>query len=63
MAILKVGIGIKASIAASPIEWAVILVVMSVDIFKNDVIVFNGDVIMYLMSDWLICKFWTDLIY
>ena len=38
----------------SPIGRAVILVIMSVDTFKTDAIVFIGDVIIYLTSDWLI---------
>ena len=43
---------IFTSISASPIRWAVILV--PIDTFKTDVIVSNGEVIMCLMSDWLI---------
>ena len=48
------------SITASPIGRGVI---MSVDTFKTDFIVFMGDVIMCLMSDLLICELRTDLIF
>ena len=36
---------------------------MSVDTFKTDVILFIGDVIMCLASDWLIRELQTDLIF
>jgi hypothetical protein len=38
------------SIAASPIVRGMTLVIMSVDTFKTDVIVYIGNVIMYLTS-------------
>ena len=44
-AVLKVETDIIASIAASSTGWAVILVIMYVEIFKTGVIVFIGDVV------------------
>jgi hypothetical protein len=39
---------------ASPICRAVMLVIMYVEMFKTDVIVFTGNVILYLTSHWQI---------
>ena len=44
MAVLKVETDIITSISASPIGQTVILVIMSVDTFKTDIIVFIGHV-------------------
>ena len=71
--VLKVETDIITSIAASLTGWAVILVIMYVEIFKTSVIVFIGDIKMCLMSHWPIifnirvssctCKLRTDLIF
>ena len=49
-AALKVVTDIIACIAASPLERAAILVIMFVETFKMEVIVFIGNVIMCLTS-------------
>jgi hypothetical protein len=51
MAILKVETDIIANIAASPIGRTEIFVIMSVEAFRADVIVFIGHVIMCFTSD------------
>ena len=51
-AILKVETNIIANISASPIVRARIYVMMSVEAFRTDVIVFISDVIMCFTSDW-----------
>ena len=53
-AILKFETNVIANISVNPIWRAVIFVIMSVDTFKTDVVVFIGDVIMCFRSDWLI---------
>jgi hypothetical protein len=50
-AILKVETDIIANTSVSPIGRSVIFVIMSVDGFRTDVVVFIGDVIMCSMSD------------
>ena len=45
--VLKIETDIVISIAASPIERAVIQVILFVDTFKIDVVGFIGNVIMY----------------
>jgi len=49
--ILKVETDIIAKISASPKGRAAIFVIMSVEAFRTDVIVFISDVIMCFMSD------------
>ena len=51
---LKVETDIIANISASPIGRAGIFVIMSVEVFRTDIIVFISDVIKYFTSDWLI---------
>jgi hypothetical protein len=51
MAILKVETDIIANISASPIERAGIFVIIFVEAFRTDVIVFICDFIMCFMSD------------
>jgi hypothetical protein len=51
-AILKFETNVIANISVNPIWRAVIFVIMSVDTFKTDVVVFIGDVIMCFRSDW-----------
>ena len=51
-AVLKVEIDIIASIAPSPKGQAVIVVIMYVETFKTDVIVFIDNVLGYLTSNW-----------
>jgi hypothetical protein len=51
MAILKVETDIIANISASPIERAGIFVIIFVEAFRTDVIVFICDIIMCFMSD------------
>ena len=51
MAILKIETDIIGSNSASLIIRAGIFVIMSVEAFKTDVVVFIGDVIMCLKSD------------
>ena len=53
-AILKFETDIIANISASPIGWAGIFVMMSVEAFRTNFIVFIGDGIMCLTSDWQI---------
>ena len=48
--VLKVETDIISSIAASPIGWAMILVIIYVKIFKTGVVVFIGDVKICLSS-------------
>jgi hypothetical protein len=50
-AVLKFDTNIITSIAADPIELAVMLVIMHVEIFKTDVTVFIGNVVMCLTSN------------
>jgi hypothetical protein len=50
-AILKVETDIIVNISASPIGPTGIFVIMSVEAFRNDVIVFIDDVIMYFTSN------------
>ena len=50
--ILKVETNFIANISASPIVRARIYVMMSVEAFRTDVIVFISDVIMCFTSDW-----------
>jgi hypothetical protein len=45
-AILKVKTDIIANISASPIGRPVIFVIMSVEVFRTDSIIFVGDIIM-----------------
>jgi len=52
MAAMKVKTDINTSITASLIGWAVILMMIFVEIFRTCVIVFIGKVIMYLTSQW-----------
>ena len=54
MTILKVETDIIANISVNRIGWAGIFVIMSVEAFRTDVIVFIGDIIMCFTSDWLI---------
>ena len=51
MTILKVETDNIANTAASPIVQAVIFVLISVEAFRTDVIVFIGDIIMCFTSD------------
>ena len=51
-AILNVGTDIIANIAASSVGQAGIFVIMSVETFRTDVILFICDLIMCFMSDW-----------
>ena len=53
-AVMKVETDIITSIAASPIGWNVILVLVYVETFITNVIVFVGNIIMCLMSHWQI---------
>ena len=65
-AILKVQTDIIANFSASQIGRARIFVIMSVEAFRTDVIVFISDVIMCFMSDWPItcaCELRSDLIF
>ena len=65
-AILKFETDIIANISARPIGWAGIFVMMSVEAFRTNFIVFIGDGIMCLTSDWPItctCELRTDLIF
>ena len=52
MSVLKVETDIITSITLSLIWWAVILVITYLAIFKTDVIVFIGNIIMCLTSHW-----------
>ena len=54
MTVTEVETDIMASLAASPIGQAVILVIMYVETFKTVAIIFIGNVKMHLMSRWLI---------
>ena len=49
---VKIETEIIASIKASPIWQAVILMLMCIETFKSDVIIFIGNIIMYLMPHW-----------
>jgi len=53
-AAVKFKTDIIASIAASLIVWAVILMIMYVETFKTDLIVFIGNIIMCSTSHWQI---------
>ena len=52
-AILKVETDVIANISASPMGRARIFVTMSVEVFRNDFIVFISDIMMCFTSDWL----------
>ena len=64
--ILKVETDIIANISANLIGRTGIFVIMSVEAFKTDIIVFIGDVIMCFTSDWQInlgMQVTTDLVF
>ena len=48
---MKVETDIITSIAASLMEWTVILMIMDVETFKTNVIIFTGNVIMCLIDN------------
>ena len=51
MSILKVDTEIITSIASCPVGRAVILVIMYIEIFKSDVVVFIGNVFDITLTD------------
>ena len=52
MAVMKVETDSIARITVSLIGWAVILVIMYIKTFKTNIIVFVGNVVMFLLSHW-----------
>ena len=52
MAVLKVGLDIIVNISASTILWDWIFVIMSLETFRIDVIIFIADVIICYTSNW-----------